>query len=56
MTKNLKKCTAENFFLYIYYNFLSKIAMTLFLGLHKGRPTYRRSLEASKEDIQHFKT
>jgi hypothetical protein len=25
------------------------------LGLHKGRPSYRRSLQSSKEKIQHFK-
>jgi hypothetical protein len=25
------------------------------LGLHKGRPSYRRSLQPSKENIQHFK-
>ncbi len=29
---------------------------TLSLGLHKGRPNYRRSLQLSKENIQHFKT
>ena len=29
---------------------------TLSLGLHKGRPSYRRSLPPSKENIQHFKT
>jgi hypothetical protein len=28
----------------------------LSLGLHKGRPSYRRSLQLSKENIQHFKT
>jgi hypothetical protein len=27
----------------------------LFLGLHKERPSYRRSLQLSKEDIQPFK-
>jgi hypothetical protein len=27
-----------------------------FLGLHKGRPSYRRSLKPSKENIKHFKT
>ncbi len=26
------------------------------LGLHKGCPSYRRSLQPSKENIQHFKT
>ncbi len=27
----------------------------LSLGLHKGRPSYRRSFQPSKENIQHFK-
>ncbi len=34
---------------------LTKIAIYLFLSLHKGRPSYRRSLQPSKENIQHFK-
>ncbi len=36
--------------------FLSKIAIYLSLGLHKWGPSYRRSLQPSKENIQHFKT
>ncbi len=42
---------------YIYF-FLSKIAIYryLSLGLHKRRPSYRRSFQPSKENIQHFKT
>jgi hypothetical protein len=32
-----------------------KIAIYLSLGLHKGRPSYRRG-QPSKENIQHFKT
>ncbi len=46
-----KKITAEkkNFF-------GSKTAIYLSLGLHKVRPKYRRSLQLSKEAIQHFKT
>jgi hypothetical protein len=28
---------------------------TVFLRLHKGRPSYRRSLQLSKENIKHFK-
>ncbi len=36
--------------------FLSKIAIYLSLGLHKGRTSYKRSLQPSKENIQHFKT
>jgi hypothetical protein len=50
MIKNWKKFRAENFF------FKSKIAIYLSLGLHKGCPSYRRSLQPSKETIQHFKT
>ncbi len=34
--------------------FWSKTAIYLSLGLHKGRPCYRRSLQPSKENIQHF--
>ncbi len=37
-------------------SFESKNAIDLSLGLHKGRPSYRRSLQPSKENIQHFKT
>jgi hypothetical protein len=36
--------------------FLIKIASYLSLGLHKGRPSYRRSIKPSKENIQHFKS
>ncbi len=37
--------------------FWSKIAIYLSLGLHKRRPSYRRSLQPSKDNIQiqHFK-
>ncbi len=35
--------------------FWSKNAIYLSLGLHKVRPSYRRSLQLSKEAIQHFK-
>jgi hypothetical protein len=48
----LKKITAEkkiNFFLD------QKKIIYLSQGLHKGRPSYRRSLQPSKENIQHFK-
>ncbi len=45
------KNTAENFLTL----FWSKIAIYLSPGLHKGRPSYRRSLEPSKENNQHFK-
>jgi hypothetical protein len=38
-------------------NFLgSKTAIYLSLGLHKERPSYRRSLQLSKGAIQHLKT
>ncbi len=36
--------------------FWSKNAIYLSLGLHKVRPSYKRSLQLSKEAIQHFKT
>ncbi len=49
MTKNWKKFTAENF-LYIFFG--SKNAIYLSLDLHKGRPSYRRSLQPSKENNQ----
>jgi hypothetical protein len=51
--QKLKKYTAEKF---IYIFFGSKIAIYFFLALYKGRPSYRRSLQPSKENIQHFKT
>ncbi len=51
MTKNWKKITTEKFFF-----FGSKTTIYLSLGLHKERPSYRRSLQLSKEAIQHFKT
>ncbi len=52
MTKNGKKIQLKkklNFF-------GSKTTIYLSLGLHKERPRYRRSLQLSKEAIQHFKT
>jgi hypothetical protein len=49
MTKNWKKIAAEIFFLFFFAIYLS-------LGLHKVCPSYRRSLQFSKEAIQHFKT
>ncbi len=53
MTKNFKKITVEKKL----KKFLgSKSTIYLSLGLHKGRPSYRRSLRLSKENIQHFKT
>jgi hypothetical protein len=41
---------------YIWIYFSSKTAIYLSLGLPKGRPSYRRSLQPSKENIKHFKT
>jgi hypothetical protein len=35
----------------IKYFFLSKIAIYLSLGLHKGHPSYRRRLQPSKENF-----
>jgi hypothetical protein len=35
---------------------IKKIAVYFSLGLHKGRASYRRSLQPSKEKIWHFKT
>ncbi len=53
ITKNLKKNYSwKNFLIF----FGSKITIYLFLGLYKERPSYRRSLQISKEAIQHFKT
>jgi hypothetical protein len=48
--QKLKKNYSRNFF------FLSKTAIYLSLGLHKVCPSYRRSLQLSKEAIQNFKT
>ncbi len=36
--------------------FWLRIGIYLSIGLYKGRPSYRRSLLPSKENIQHFKT
>ncbi len=46
-----KKITAEK-----NYFFFCSNCNYVFLGLHKVRPSYRRSLQLSKEAIQHFKT
>ncbi len=45
LTKNLKNLQLKK-----------TIFFYLSLGLHKGRPSYRRSIQPSKENIQHFKT
>jgi hypothetical protein len=39
------------------FNFFYKSKTTIYLslGLHKERPSYRRSLQLSKEAIQHLK-
>jgi hypothetical protein len=36
--------------------FYPKMKFTLSLGFQKGRPSYRRSFQPSKENIRHFKT
>jgi hypothetical protein len=41
---------------FYFYFFGSKITIYLSQGLHKGRPNYKRSLQLSKDNIQHFKT
>jgi hypothetical protein len=41
-------------FFYIYW--IENFRIYLFLGLHKGRTSYMRSLQPSKDNIQHFKT
>ncbi len=53
MTKNWKKISAGK---KIKFFFLSKTAIYLSLGLHKVCPSYRKSLQLTKEAIQHFKT
>jgi hypothetical protein len=50
MTKIEKKCAVEKKMI-----FFDKNCNILRLGLHKGLPSYRRSLQPSKENIQHFK-
>ncbi len=52
MTENWEK----NYSWKIIQIFGSKTTIYLSLGLHKGRPSHRRSLQLSKENIQHFKT
>jgi hypothetical protein len=51
--QKLKRITAEKKNLIL---FGSKTTIYLSLGLHKEHPSYRRSLQLSKEAIQHFKT
>jgi len=46
MTKKRKNLQLEK-----KYFFKSKMAFYLSLGLHKGRPSFRRSLHISKENI-----
>ncbi len=54
MLKNWKKFTAEKKFIFFFIK--NRNLLIPFLGLHKGRPCYRRSLQSSEENIQHFKT
>jgi hypothetical protein len=37
-------------------DFFSKISIYLSLGFHNGHPSYRRTIQLSKENIKHFKT
>ncbi len=53
MTKNWKKVTAKK---KLHFFYIKNYNLYLSLGLHKERPSYRRSLQLSKEAIQHFKT
>jgi hypothetical protein len=46
--KKLENFTAEKIFFFI--------AISLSLGLQKGRPSYRRGLQTPKENIRHFKS
>ncbi len=48
--QKFKKITAEKKY------FFHQSAIYLSLGLSKERPSYRRSIQTSKENIQHFKT
>ncbi len=47
-----KKKTVEKNIIFVF----DQSAIYLSLGLHKVCPSYRRSLQLSKEAIQHFKT
>jgi hypothetical protein len=51
MTKKKKKMKLEKIRI-----FFIKNCNLLIPGLHKGRPSYSRSLQPSKENIQNFKT
>ncbi len=51
MTKMWQKIPLKKEFIF----FWLKIAIYFALCLHKGRPSCRRSLQPSKENIQHFK-
>ncbi len=39
----------------VFFFFKNYGTIYLFLGLHKGRPSYRRSLQPSKENVQYLK-
>ncbi len=41
---------------FYWISWFSITTLYLSLGLHRGRPSYKRSLQLSKENIQHFKT
>jgi hypothetical protein len=52
MTKNVKILQQKKKNLH----FFDQIAISFSLGLYKGRPSYRRSLQPLKGNIKHFKT
>ncbi len=56
MTKNREKEILAEKKLIIFLDQKLQFIYYLPLGLHKERPSYRRSLQLSKEAIQHFKT
>ncbi len=52
-TKKWRRKNTTEKFVKIFFN--TKLAIYLFLGLYKGRPSYRKRLKPSKENNQHFK-
>ncbi len=52
ITKNWRKKNSWNYFLFFFW---SKIWIYLSLAFIKWHPSYRRSLQPSKENIQHYK-
>jgi hypothetical protein len=44
----------KNLTIYSWIFLMSKIAIYVSLDIHKGHPSYTRSLQPSKENMQHF--